>query len=406
LTAALWSPLIPDPRVQNVPAALEKDPYFLNAQNHYVMTTTTATKQDNKKPRSKHSSTPSNNKKTMLLGETTVASGGGESRNFMTWSAPSLMSRKQPISTLSSTPCTNNWRSIENAQNMMTTTTSRSPRRNPRRLGGGNPKGRFLTVAATAAAVVIFAKPGFAKWWSPPFWRVQTGLPPLQENDDDMDVPPLEFAHGTTTLSFLFQGGIIAAVDSRATLGSFVGSKTTQKVLPINSHVIGTMAGGAADCSFWIRKLQAQASLFALNHEDRRMSVARASRILSNALYHNRALGLSVGTMVMGFDVDHSLNGGSASSRASIFYVDNSGVRIEGNLFAVGSGSTYALGILDKEFRHDMTEREAIELGIKAIRHATFRDSGSGGYIGVYLITKDGWRLVFRQDVAVTELSE
>ena len=58
--------------------------------------------------------------------------------------------------------------------------------------------------------------------------------------------PALEFAHGTTTLSFTFQGGIIAAVDSRASMGSFVGSKTTQKVLPVNSHMLGTMAGGAA----------------------------------------------------------------------------------------------------------------------------------------------------------------
>lgn len=28
--------------------------------------------------------------------------------------------------------------------------------------------------------------------------------------------PPIDFAHGTTTLSFVFQGGIVAAVDSRA----------------------------------------------------------------------------------------------------------------------------------------------------------------------------------------------
>jgi hypothetical protein len=47
--------------------------------------------------------------------------------------------------------------------------------------------------------------------------------------------PALEFAHGTTTLSFVFQGGAIVAVDSRASLGNFVGSKTVQKVLPINS---------------------------------------------------------------------------------------------------------------------------------------------------------------------------
>lgn len=47
--------------------------------------------------------------------------------------------------------------------------------------------------------------------------------------------PVLQFDHGTTTLSFIFQGGAIVAVDSRASQGSFVGSKTVQKVLPINS---------------------------------------------------------------------------------------------------------------------------------------------------------------------------
>lgn len=60
--------------------------------------------------------------------------------------------------------------------------------------------------------------------------------PPSSLANENLDtVPPLEFAHGTTTLSFVFQGGVICAVDSRASLGNFVGSKTVQKVLPINS---------------------------------------------------------------------------------------------------------------------------------------------------------------------------
>jgi hypothetical protein len=41
------------------------------------------------------------------------------------------------------------------------------------------------------------------------------------EQSDVFDIstkptPPIDFAHGTTTLSFVFQGGIVAAVDSRA----------------------------------------------------------------------------------------------------------------------------------------------------------------------------------------------
>jgi len=153
------------------------------------------------------------------------------------------------------------------------------------------------------------------------------------------------------------------------------------------------MAGGAADCGFWIRKLKAEAQLHELK-EGRSMSVARASRILSNALYQNRGLDLSVGTMIMGFDDEQ--DGG----KPSIYYVDNTGVRLGGNIFSVGSGSTFALGILDTHMRFDMTNEEAISLGIKAIRHATFRDAFSGGFIGVYLITKDGWEKVFSEDLA------
>jgi 20S proteasome subunit beta 5 len=49
-----------------------------------------------------------------------------------------------------------------------------------------------------------------------------------------------------------------------------------------------------------------------------------------------------------------------------------------------------------------MKEDEAINLGIKAIRHATFRDAFSGGYIAVYVITKEGWRKVFSEDLALS----
>ena len=225
--------------------------------------------------------------------------------------------------------------------------------------------------------------------------------------DSQEKAPALQFAHGTTTLSFTFQSGIIVAVDSRASLGSFVGSKTVQKVIPINSHMLGTMAGGAADCSFWIRKLKSQAMLHELK-EGHRMSVARASRMLSNFLYQLRGLNLSVGTMILGFDDPGDKIGGAGSSEGGslaprIYYVDNTGVRLEGDMFSVGSGSTFALSILDTERRHDMTEDEAIALGIKAIRHATFRDAYSGGFINVYLITqKDGWKKVFTEDLART----
>jgi len=65
----------------------------------------------------------------------------------------------------------------------------------------------------------------------------------------------IHFDHGTTTLGFKFSGGVIIAVDSRATAGSWIASQTVKKVIEINPYLLGTMAGGAADCAFWERVL-------------------------------------------------------------------------------------------------------------------------------------------------------
>ena len=80
-------------------------------------------------------------------------------------------------------------------------------------------------------------------------------------NDDDEGGIKIHFDHGTTTMGFKFAGGVIIAVDSRATAGSWIASQTVKKVIEINPYLLGTMAGGAADCSFWERVLARECRL-------------------------------------------------------------------------------------------------------------------------------------------------
>ena len=40
----------------------------------------------------------------------------------------------------------------------------------------------------------------------------------------------------------------MVAVDARASMGNFVSSNKVRKVIEINDYLLGTMAGGAADC--------------------------------------------------------------------------------------------------------------------------------------------------------------
>jgi len=118
--------------------------------------------------------------------------------------------------------------------------------------------------------------------------------------------------------------------------------------------------------------------------------VAAASKLLSNQIYQYRGMGLSMGTMVAGWDEVHG---------ATLYYIDDDGTRLKGQRFSVGSGSTYAYGILDTEFKHDMSVDEAVELGKRAIWHATHRDAYSGGIINVYYIGEDGWEKRFSADM-------
>lgn len=53
---------------------------------------------------------------------------------------------------------------------------------------------------------------------------------------------------------------------------------------------------------------------------------------------------------------------------------------------------TYAYGVLDTFYRYDLSLDEAVDLGRKAIYHATFRDTGSGGLVRVYHVFNGGWK--------------
>jgi 20S proteasome subunit beta 5 len=95
--------------------------------------------------------------------------------------------------------------------------------------------------------------------------------------------------------SFLFDA------DAFLPLLYHAASGTVKKVIEINPYLLGTMAGGAADCSFWERELGRRCRLYELRNRER-ISVAAASKILANITYSYKGRGLSMGTMIVGWD--------------------------------------------------------------------------------------------------------
>jgi 20S proteasome subunit beta 5 len=205
-----------------------------------------------------------------------------------------------------------------------------------------------------------------------------------------------DFNKGTTTLAFEFSEGVLVAVDARATQGAFISSNNVRKVIEINDFLLGTMAGGAADCFYWEKYVAMQCRIMELR-QAKRPSVAAASSMLAGIMRQYRGRGLSMGTMFTGSD---------PGTGASLYYIDNDATRLKGQLFAVGSGGTFAYGVLDSQYRYDMKLDEAVNLGIRAICSATYKDSASGGVVRVYHVNQNGGWSLIHDAIDVSELHD
>uniref|UniRef100_A0A8B9J8F3 Proteasome subunit beta n=1 Tax=Astyanax mexicanus TaxID=7994 RepID=A0A8B9J8F3_ASTMX len=182
---------------------------------------------------------------------------------------------------------------------------------------------------------------------------------------------PFSLGHGTTTLGFVFQGGVIAAADSRSSCSGLVACPASQKILPVHSHLVGTTSGTSADCALWKRILARELRLYQLRYR-RRLSTAGAAKLLSHMLHPFKGTELCVAATLCGWDGDE------------LFYVCSDGCRLQGELFSVGSGSPYAYSILDGRIQWGLSVDEAISIAREAVYRATYRDAYSGNNVDLY----------------------
>lgn len=216
--------------------------------------------------------------------------------------------------------------------------------------------------------------------------------------------PPFPMSHGTTTLAFMFQGGVLAAADTRSSCAGLVECPSAQKVVPIHSHLVGTTSGTSADCTLWKRILARELRLYQLRH-GRRLSTAGAAKLLSHMLHPFKGTELCVAATLCGWDVgcgdgeEQLTRSNGNSCGPSLYYVCSDGTRLQGSLFSVGSGSPYAYSILDQGVHWDLTVEEATAVAREAVYRATHRDAYSGNNVDVYLVSSGGWARRQREDL-------
>lgn len=197
-----------------------------------------------------------------------------------------------------------------------------------------------------------------------------------------------ELKTGTTTLGMVCKNCVVMASEHRATMGTLIAHKTTQKIFRIDNHLALTTAGLVGDAQLLARWLTAEAELFNLKR-NQEMTVKAAATLMANILSGRRYFPYWVQLLIGGLDS----NGGH------VFSLDAAGGAIPDNYITTGSGSPYVYGILEDYYKENMTPNEGIDLSIRAIHAAMKRDAASGNGIEVILIDKKGYQIISEEDV-------
>ena len=190
---------------------------------------------------------------------------------------------------------------------------------------------------------------------------------------------------GTTTVGITCIDGVVFASERRASMGNLVAHKVAEKIFKIDNHIAATIAGSVADAQSLMKIISAETALYRLrNGKD--ISLEAAAAVSSNILHSSPAY---VQTLIGGVD----------DTGASIYSLDAAGGMIKDTFISTGSGSTFAYGVLEDRFHEDITVEEAKELALRAIKAATERDTYSGNGFLVAEVTKDGYKMLEKEEV-------
>lgn len=183
---------------------------------------------------------------------------------------------------------------------------------------------------------------------------------------------------GATAVGITYDGGVVFASEKRIAYGNFLVSKSTKKTFQLTPKVGAACAGLVADMQILSLQISALAKI-------RKMEIKREippntiAKMMSNMMYERRFFPLLTQVIV-----------GGVVDKPVIYTLDPLGSVLPDDYAAVGTGAETALGVLDPQFKENMTEKDAIELAKKAVKSATLRDTFSGDGIDILVINSQG----------------
>src|SRR3712207_1159549 len=179
-----------------------------------------------------------------------------------------------------------------------------------------------------------------------------------------------EFMPGATVVGISYNDGVILAADKRISFGNFVVNKNIKKTFTVTDHVGAACAGMVADMQVLVRQVEALAKIRKLETR-REVAPNSIAKLMSVIMFERRYFPLLTQVIV-----------GGINEKPEIYTLDPLGSVLPDDYAAVGTGAEGALGIMDAEFKPNMSEEAVIEIAFRAIKMGSPSNGSNGGWDG------------------------
>ena len=198
---------------------------------------------------------------------------------------------------------------------------------------------------------------------------------------------------GTTTVGIVCRDGVVLAADKRATAGHMIVDKEVVKLIEIAPNMAITIAGLVSDAQLLSRVIRAEIALKS-TQQRRHTTVKEAAHLLASLQYANiRRPSMVAG--IVGF-----MLAGQDDDGVQLYDLGIDGSMTKHDKFeSTGSGSVFALGVLESQYKQGLSCDEGIELATKAVNASLQRDSASGNGIDIWVINEKGVNRVVQKKI-------
>jgi proteasome beta subunit len=187
-----------------------------------------------------------------------------------------------------------------------------------------------------------------------------------------------QYLPGATAIGITYKDGVVLGAERRITLGSFVRSKSGRKVFKVTETVGAVCAGMVADMQNLVKEVSVYSKLKELESR-KALRPNSVAKLMSTLMFQNRYAPLLTQVIL-----------GGVGAKPVVYVLDPLGSVISDVYATVGTGEETAIGVVEAGYNPAMSQKDARDLLVAAIKAAIARDAMSGNGIDILTVDRTG----------------